>query len=565
MSGEGQATTVVPPEDVSWWADEELLGEWPDRTTGPEDPLDAAPAWLIAVAEAADRAAGTAPRSQLCVEPFAEVAGVAPGGRAAAAVERAVPRLPALPDAHVLDVLAAARRLASWAEAVQVMAAAELHGRPVRDEIGRALDAGRDLVELNQACVVEEIAAKLRVTSGSAAHLVSLGRALSSRFPEMGALLAAGVVDVPKVLALVQGTALLDEERARAVQAEVVGVAGELTSARLRARVNRLALQADPELAERKRREAENRAHVRVWRNQEDGTATLALMGSPVAWALAASDRVDALARAAKEAGDARPLARLRLITAYALLLGRDPDGGPGGRGSDGERPPDDEEVPWPSEPMPDAPSAAGLPDAGVRAEGPTRLDEVVGRAGEVPVRRTHWLAVPYASMKGDADLPGELQGFGLVTVAQARDLARDARRWVAVRDVDGQIILHGEIAVRAGPDHDAPGSALEKAVEEADRIPPPEPGYRPSARLDLKVRARDGTCRAPSCNHSAWTADVDHTRAYDQGGPTAYGNLAVLHRRHHRIKGTVPGVRVRQIRPGRLLWTARTGDTYLT
>ncbi|MEZ0073124.1 HNH endonuclease [Planotetraspora sp. GP83] len=57
----------------------------------------------------------------------------------------------------------------------------------------------------------------------------------------------------------------------------------------------------------------------------------------------------------------------------------------------------------------------------------------------------------------------------------------------------------------------------------------------------------------------------MDHTLARDKGGPTAYGNLAALHRRHHRIKGTVPGVRVRQIRPGRLLWRTRTGDTYIT
>jgi hypothetical protein len=34
--------------------------------------------------------------------------------------------------------------------------------------------------------------------------------------------------------------------------------------------------QIDPELAERKRREAENRAELRVWRSQEDGAGTRA-------------------------------------------------------------------------------------------------------------------------------------------------------------------------------------------------------------------------------------------------------------------------------------------------
>ncbi|MCT9930856.1 HNH endonuclease [Planotetraspora sp. A-T 1434] len=573
---------------------------------------------------------------QLYGEPFAEVAGVAPGGQAAAGIERALPRLSALPDSQVLDVLAAARRMACWAEAVQLSAAVELHGRPVRDEHGAPLGASRDLVELTQACVVEEIAAKVRVNSGTAAHLVSLGTTLTTRFPEMLALLRCGMVDVPKVLALVNGTALLEEEQARAVQAAVLGVAGELTSAQLRARVNRLALEADPELAERKRREAENRAELRVWRNSENGTATLALIGSPVAWALAASDRVDALARAAKDAGDQRPLPQLRLLVTYTLILGHDPralapiathkhhdhdhdderrdsmpapgtggdplagapvaDGTSRHSGSSQEQRSSggrggvlgEDEIPWPSAPMPDHADAskststrqatedgdtktaedageAGKAGKAGEADGQkwTEVEEIVASADSLTVRRTHWLSVPYATWNGDAELPGELQHFGLVTAAQARDLAARARRWVATRDRNGHIVLHGEIAIK-GPARPQLVRIM-KAVRAVDQPPPPEPGYRPSAALDAKVRARDRTCRAPSCNHSAWSADLDHTRAHERGGPTAYGNLAALHRRHHRIKGSVPGVHVEQVRPGQLLWRTRTGDTYHT
>ncbi len=68
------------------------------------------------------------------------------------------------------------------------------------------------------------------------------------------------------------------------------------------------------------------------------------------------------------------------------------------------------------------------------------------------------------------------------------------------------------------------------------------EKRYRPSAGLDRAVRARDVTCRFPGCRRSADSAgtDLDHTVPWPQG-PTAAANLAVLCRRHHRLKHT-PG-----------------------
>ncbi len=68
------------------------------------------------------------------------------------------------------------------------------------------------------------------------------------------------------------------------------------------------------------------------------------------------------------------------------------------------------------------------------------------------------------------------------------------------------------------------------------------EKRYRPSAALDRAVRARDVTCRFPGCRRSADSAgtDLDHTIPWPQG-PTSAANLAVLCRRHHRLKHT-PG-----------------------
>ncbi len=258
--------------------------------------------------------------------PFCHAAGIPPGGQAAAEIEQALPRLGTLPDAYVLDVLEAARRLASWAEAAQMIAALHLHQRPPRDERGRLLPHNKTIEELSRSATIEEIAARLRIGSGTASHLVDMGEAVRDRFPQAGALLLAGRIDVPRLLALVRGTALLDDVKARWVAAQIIDKLPDLTAAQARARIARLALRADPDHAEKKRRDAENNAQLAVWRNRDNGTATFALTGSPALWALAAQAHVDVLARKAKAAGDDRPLGVLRVVVAYHLLLGHDPD-----------------------------------------------------------------------------------------------------------------------------------------------------------------------------------------------------------------------------------------------
>ena len=68
-----------------------------------------------------------------------------------------------------------------------------------------------------------------------------------------------------------------------------------------------------------------------------------------------------------------------------------------------------------------------------------------------------------------------------------------------------------------------------------------PDPGrtqaaYRPGAMLRAAVHARDGHCRFPGCSVAVRYTDLDHVRPWPEG-PTAYGNLIALCRRHHRVK----------------------------
>jgi hypothetical protein len=81
-------------------------------------------------------------------------------------------------------------------------------------------------------------------------------------------------------------------------------------------------------------------------------------------------------------------------------------------------------------------------------------------------------------------------------------------------------------------------------------------PGYRIPGRLRALVEARDQHCRYPICRRPAAQCDLDHTVPYDQGGITCRCNLSGSCRRHHRMK-TLTSWRLRQPRPGTLIWTA--------
>ena len=125
------------------------------------------------------------------------------------------------------------------------------------------------------------------------------------RLPATGAALAAGAIDLARARVIAEATGVLGEDTARAVEAKILPEAGRQTTAQLRVRLRRAVIAADPEGAERRRQDAERRARVSLYAD-EDGTATLAGAGLPAVEAAAAMARITALARAAKAAGRAR-------------------------------------------------------------------------------------------------------------------------------------------------------------------------------------------------------------------------------------------------------------------
>ncbi|WP_235174944.1 DUF222 domain-containing protein [Tomitella biformata] len=115
----------------------------------------------------------------------------------------------------------------------------------------------------------------------------------------------------------------------------------------------------------------------------------------------------------------------------------------------------------------------------------------------------------------GDAERPGFLDGYGVITADHVRAIAQ--RPDAIIRPLNPK-----------------PGQAL----------PTHQPGdpYRFSAALDTFIRARDGYCVFAGCNKPAWACDLDHVDEFNHddpaaGGQTSAGGANAKCRYHHLIK----------------------------
>jgi hypothetical protein len=115
-------------------------------------------------------------------------------------------------------------------------------------------------------------------------------------------------------------------------------------------------------------------------------------------------------------------------------------------------------------------------------------------------------------TLTGSGEQPGYLEGYGVIDAEQVRQLAESAT-----------LRLLSEPAVTAA-------QALR---------------YQPSAALQRWIRSRDLMCCFPGCDRPAWTADIDHTVAFNHarpgaGGLTTPGNTKCYcreHRVHKRLQ----------------------------
>jgi hypothetical protein len=218
-----------------------------------------------------------------------------------------------------------------------------------------------------------------------------------------------------------------------------------------RQRLARACLAADRE-AGVCRREARRRrgAHARI---DAHGLGVLTAVNDADK-VVAAMERADALARAARQAGDPRSLDVLRAdVITDALVFGH-----------------------------------AGLSPR-VDASGQQGTAGLTGVGRRPPAHVT--IVVPLTTAMGLTDAPCEIPGYGSVTAEQAR-----------------QIVLNPQSTWRRLLVDADTGAALRLETV----------AYRPTAAIRAHVEAVDGTCRGPGCTVPAARCDLDHDIPWPHG-----------------------------------------------
>ena len=478
---------------------------------------------------------------------------VLPGcaGLAVAAEAAAEDGFAGVSEAELIGVMCAWDRMEAHAHARKLAVVAEL--------------ARRNPGELDQEFTADQVAYALGESRARADSLIGMAQTLPTRLPGTKAGLEEGTVSRYKAEIIAGATVLLEDDEARAAEAEVLDRAARLTPAGLRAAIVRAVIKVAPKKAKERREQAARNARVERWL-QDTGNATLMGCELPPAEALAADEQITARAKELRKAGLEGDMDQLRARAYLDLLLGTD------------------------SRPRPDGAEPAAQPPA------------PAGFAGRVT------LTVPLATLSGLADRPGELGSLGPVDPWLARDLAAAAAAspkttWcLTVTDSQGHAVAHGcarpepkNQRNRAGPGppgetgftftpasrDSTPGGygtwRLTTPGDGPDLIITINPittdpcdhqheakGHDPGVKLRHLAQIRHATCTSPICRRPAAQADFEHNTPYEAGGRTCLCNTGPKCRHDHRLKQH-PRWKVDQLPDGTFRWTTPAGRTYDT
>ena len=403
--------------------------------------------------------------------------------------------LAGLSDDQLIGFLSGTRRMESRMAWAQMAALAELASRPRRQDFA-----------------ADEVAAAFGLTWLSAAAEIDYARTVKRRLPVTFAALGAGKVHPVHVKIIEEATSILSDQDAAIADAELAEAAQSKTYGELRRAAARLVLKLDAEAVRKRKEQARRTARVRSFR-EESGNAGITGREMPSVEVLASMQHVEERARALREAGVPGTWEELKVRATLDLLQERD------------SRP------------------ALGEPSASDGTEGPGGPAADAGPSLGAMITIT----VPHTALGGDAGLPGEVDGFGIIDHADTRDLiaaaARNPATWwcVTVLNPDGTAAAHGCAPGprRWPPPQGPPGPLPLRGLLEflnIRKLTPvirgpcqhaaAEDRYRPSRRLQHLVRARNATCTAPGCGRRAASCDLDHTEPHHHGGRTCECNL---------------------------------------
>jgi hypothetical protein len=500
-AGRDEAGSLGPAEDAARLREVGDLDAGRDEagSLGPAD--DAARLREVGDLDAGrDEAGSLGPADDAARLPAGALAGrvaerLAPGPDLAAWLAMAPPA--GLDDAGLAAVAGSWRRVASWAQAQELAAVAQIASRAAaRDQdIGTGPDGRPARVPASAAA---EVALELTMSHYGAAWWTDLAVTLAWRLAATGAALAAGMIDLTRARLIAEATAALSDQAARAVQDRILPAAGDQTTGMLRAALRRAVIAADPRGAEERRNEAERRAKVVLYPD-EDHTATLAGQRLPTTHAAAAMARIKAMARALKAAGADGGIDLLCAQVYIGLLLGTlppippargappdDPPGPPDdppGPPDDSPSPPDDRPLRGSGNPSAEPGQPSNRPaDPHSPPSAPGNTSEPRGKPADRtrPPPRPGDIGNPPDRLGNPSDRPSRLDTAREPPLGQHGPLADDTpppRQGSPPDDQGGSLTGHLPLRQHPPPTDEVPPLGDADAPREEDDYPCPDDG----------------------------------------------------------------------------------------
>jgi hypothetical protein len=234
-------------------------------------------------------------------------------------------RCPGATGNELAGLLRAWAAVESWAAGAKLGVIAELIRR---DDAPPGVGRHGDLPDEWSPSLRHELAAALACSAQSAETTAWLAWEQQARLPGTGALLSDGTLTYAKARAVTETFKYLSDADAAKAEALITGQLAGKTYPQVLRLAEHAALTVDPELAERRREQAQRKdARVTLFREQQ-GTAGLSGRDLPPDEALAAMASVNARAQDYEDSG-AFGATRMDVLRAYAyldLLNGVTPD-----------------------------------------------------------------------------------------------------------------------------------------------------------------------------------------------------------------------------------------------
>jgi hypothetical protein len=496
----------------------------------------------------------------------------------------------AVSDDELVEVMAAWRRVTSWAQAGELAAVAELVRRR------EAQHASAPPVELGEF-IADEIALALTLSGGAAGMWAGLACKLADPLPLTRRALAEGRIDLTRARVIADGLLGVEPGTAELVERAVIDDAQRVPAARLRHRVREAIKAVDPQAAEQREKRARKVRSLEKWATAA-GTCDLAFREMSEEDAEAVFNRINAVAQAMKADGDARPIDAIRHDLGVALLRGTPlPEAANDLHHTDEE---DDHGNARPGNTRPQNTHHENARSKNTRPEntrpdnaGQVKADRVerenIGQEDPHPDRGDPGTghpnadrATPWAGRKGSAWSarpagPGRIHGGDTDRGDALADQITGLLAGIIDERLDSVADRHRAtgrrtgLALRIGTAMQAITSALTQPKEHWCRTTTGQdptgaatgthghPGYRPPAAMRRMIDHNHPVCAFPTCDRPAPRCDADHTIAWHQGGPTCPCNMSNLCRRHHRLKQH-PQWHLFQPWPNLLIWVTPAG-----